>query len=165
MGHWTHIPYEDRSDVDKIRSQWTKLVGLHSRTDWSAAVVRAATACEIAVNFAIRREFGVRSQLSDEFVDGLLYWANGLSGKVNKLLLPLLKDQEKYETIAALCNHAQAINTTRNAIAHQGGFCSDEEATALIARCRQFVEGVVTTYEPAFALPDLAEQQLLAQEP
>src|SRR6185503_8057316 len=91
MGHWTEIPYAQRTDVDKVRSQWTKLGGHHSRTDWSAAVVRAATACEIAVNFAVRREFAARSELPDKFVDGLLYGANGLSGKVKRLLLPLLE--------------------------------------------------------------------------
>lgn len=165
MGHWTDIPYEQRSDVDKVRSQWTKLSGHHSRTDWSAAVVRAATACEIAVNLAVRREFAQRSQLSEDFVDGLLQWANGLSGKVTKLLLPLLEGQQKYAAINALCNnHVQAISTKRNAIAHQGAFCAEADATALIARCRQFVEGVITAYEPAFALPELAEQQAIAQE-
>ncbi|HKU15699.1 MAG TPA: hypothetical protein VJQ52_14985 [Steroidobacteraceae bacterium] len=164
MGHWTDIPYEQRSDVDKIRSQWTKLSGHHSRTDWSASVVRAATACELAVNLAVRREFAARSQLSTEFVDGLLYWANGLPGKVTKLLLPLLEGQEKHETINALCNHVQAISAKRNAISHQGAFCSEADATVLITCCQQFVEGIVTAYEPTFELPDLAEQHLLAEE-
>ena len=165
MGHWTDIPYEQRTDMDKVRSQWTKLGGHHSRTDWSAAVVRAAIACEIAVNFAIRREFTERSEFSEDFVNGLLQRANGLSGKVTKLLLPLLEGQQKYEAINALCNHhVQAISTKRNAITHQGAFCAEADATALIASCRQFVEGVITAYEPTFALPGLAEQQVIAQE-
>ena len=45
--------YEKRSDVEKIKTKWTKLSGLHTRSEWSAAVVRAATAAELAANQAI----------------------------------------------------------------------------------------------------------------
>ena len=41
--------YKDRTDLEKIQSQWNKLTGLHSREEFSGAVVRAATAAEIAV--------------------------------------------------------------------------------------------------------------------
>jgi hypothetical protein len=74
MGHWNPTPYEQRTDINKIQSQWTKLSGHHSRTDWSAAIVRAATACEIAVNLAIRTEFSDRSAFGADFVDSLLLW-------------------------------------------------------------------------------------------
>jgi|GEM_PF-5508812 len=57
-------PYADRSDIDKIRSQWKKLTGLYSREEPSAAVVRAATAVELSVNLAIRAEFANQSELS-----------------------------------------------------------------------------------------------------
>ena len=164
MGNYTDIPYEQRTDADKIRSQWTKLSGHHSRTDWSAAVVRSVTACEIAVNFAVRQEFTTRSQLSAQFVNGLLLSANGLSGKVTKLLIPLLEGEDKFEAINRLCRHVQPISTKRNAISHQGAFCSETEATALIEQCRQFVEGVMAAYDPLFTLPGATEQQVLAQE-
>ena len=84
------VPYEERSDLEKIQSQWTKLTGsLHNNEQWSAAIVRAATAAEIAANFAIRREFEANSQFESAFINSLLRWANGLSGKIDRLLLPL----------------------------------------------------------------------------
>jgi hypothetical protein len=81
--------YEDRSDLEKIQSQWHKLTGLHTREEWSAAIVRAATAAELAANFAIREEFRSRGKFDAKFVDSLLRWANGLAGKMDHLLLPL----------------------------------------------------------------------------
>ena len=83
-------PYAERSDLGKIQSQWVKLTGLQDRTDYSAAVIRAASATELAVNYALRKEFSARSQFDAKFVDGLLMWANGLKGKVERLLLPIL---------------------------------------------------------------------------
>lgn len=74
------LPYEERSDLEKIQSQWVKLTGLHDRTDYSAAVIRAASATELAVNYALRHEFATRSQLDPKFVDSLFIWANGLRG-------------------------------------------------------------------------------------
>ena len=80
-------PYEERTDLEKCRSQWTKLQGLHTREEWSAAIVRAATAAEIAANYAIRTEFANQSALSAEFVNKMLAWANGLRGKLTNLLV------------------------------------------------------------------------------
>ncbi|OYV51952.1 MAG: hypothetical protein B7X10_00385, partial [Burkholderiales bacterium 21-58-4] len=82
-------PYEQRTDLEKIESQWHKLSGLHSREEWSAAIVRAATAAELAANFAIRREYQSKSTLSAAFVDTQLKWANGIAGKIDRLLLNL----------------------------------------------------------------------------
>lgn len=145
-------PYAERDDLEKIQSQWTKLSGLHDRTDWSAAVVRAATATELAVNLAVRREFASRSELDHVFVDSLLKWANGLSGKLDRLLLPLLSGREHYAAVNGLCSLARTINDARNGIVHRGEFCSEEETTALIADCKAFVHGIVQLYEPDFHL-------------
>jgi hypothetical protein len=46
-------PYDERSDLEKLRSQWTKLSGLHLRDEPSAAIVRCATAAEIAANLLL----------------------------------------------------------------------------------------------------------------
>lgn len=145
-------PYNDRSDLEKIQSQWVKLTGLHDRTDWSAAVVRAATATEIAVNFAIRREFAARSKFAAPFVDSLLKWANGLSGKIDKLLLPLLRGNKNLKAVRSLCKIACDINERRNGIVHRGEFCSEELATKIIMECRGFVLGIVHIYESDFDL-------------
>lgn len=148
-------PYEERSDLEKVQSQWHKLSGLHTREEWSAAIVRAATAAELAANFAIRTEFNVRSELDAEFVDSLLRWANGLAGKLDKLLVPLSKnDQKKLKVMKALSRTASAINSKRNAIAHQGQFCDEKKATEIIAKTKDFITKLVQLYEPGFKLKD-----------
>lgn len=150
--------YDKRSDVEKIESQWTKLSGLHTRAEWSAAVVRAATAAELAANLAIRQEFGARSKFEPPFVDSLLLWANGLTGKLDKLLLPMLKGQDKHAAIEKLCKLARTVNNKRNDIAHRGVFCSQKDATTQIANCKTFVVGVVGHYVPNFALNEKASR-------
>ena len=83
--------YRQATDLEKIQSQWNKLSGLHSRKEWAAVIVRAATAAEIATNFAIRTEFASRSQFDAGFIDSLLIWANGIDGKLNRLLIPMCR--------------------------------------------------------------------------
>ncbi len=146
-------PYEERSDLEKVQSQWNKLHGLHSREEWSAAVVRAATATELAANFAIRAEFAARSTFEPALVDKMLRWANGLSGKIRNLLLPLTAaEPKKHKTIYSLGKRAERINDTRNAVAHQGEFCSVEEAQAVIEHARAFILELVQLYDPEFEL-------------
>lgn len=82
-------PYDQRTDIERLHSQWTKLTCLHNRNEASAAIVRCAIAAEIAANFAIRTEFSRRSQFDTRIVDGFLTWANGLDGKMNRLILPI----------------------------------------------------------------------------
>lgn len=147
-------PYEKRSDLEKIQSQWNKLTGLHSREEWSAAIVRAATAAEIAANFAIRKEFEAKSQLSPSFVDSTLRWANGIAGKIDRLLINLTEGEKNHKTIKKLKSVSEQINKKRNAIAHQGEFCNEKEAKAAIQQSRNFIETLVRLYEPDFALVD-----------
>lgn len=149
----TRRPYEELSDLEKVQKQWHKLSGLHTREEWSAAIVRAATAAEIAANFAIRREFELNSDLRPEFVDSLLRWANGLAGKLDRLLIPLSAgNNAKNKKMKALKKVAEDINAKRNAIAHQGEFCNDGEAEAAIAQTKQFISTLVQIYEPNFVL-------------
>jgi hypothetical protein len=147
-------PYKDRTDLKKVQSQWHKLTGLHGREEWSAAVVRAATAAELAANFAIRNEFAKQSKLSPSFVDSLLKWANGLKGKMEHLLLPVIKGRARFEDVTTLNKLAKSINDTRNGIAHQGLFCDETEAREIIEQSRKFIEGIVQHYEPDFGLID-----------
>jgi hypothetical protein len=147
-------PYEQRSDLEKIQSQWVKLTGLHDRTDWSAAVVRAATATEIAANFAIRREFAAQHELDASSIDKKLKKANGLRGKIDTLLLPLLEGGDKYDVVNSLHKITKKINDKRNGIVHRGEFCSKREATNLIKNCQTFVHGIVRLYEAGFTLKE-----------
>lgn len=148
-------PYEKLSDLEKLQKQWHKLSGLNTREEWSAAIVRAATAAELAANFAVRNEFAGRSQFNSKFVDSLLLWANGLAGKLDRLLLPLsAADKDKNKKMKALRDVAGKINAKRNAIAHQGEFCRGDEARASIKHAREFIMGLVQLYEPTFQLKD-----------
>lgn len=148
-------PYQELNDLEKLQKQWHKLSGLHSREEWSAAIVRAATAAELAANHAIRAEFAARSQFDRAFVDSLLKWANGLSGKLRNLLIPLVaSDPVKAGAMLALQALAERVNAKRNAVAHQGEFCNKQEATVAIANARDFITGLVTLYEPQFKLKD-----------
>ena len=147
-------PYEERTDLEKIQSQWNKLSGLRLREEWSAVVVRAATAAELAANFAVRKEFETRSKFKSGFIDSLLRWANGLAGKIDHLLIPLSVGEKQHKTIKKLKAASEQINSKRNAIAHQGEFCSKREAKGVIQQSREFIETLVKIYEPGFALKD-----------
>jgi len=151
-------PYEKRTDLEKCQSQWTKLQGLHSREEWSAAIVRAATAAEIAANYAIRAEFESQSELPKHFVDSLLKSANGLQGKIDKLLVPLVKGTGKAKVIGKLKPASEEINNIRNKIVHRGEFLDEDEAVAPIQHARHFIESLVHLYEPAFKLRDKKEE-------
>lgn len=151
-------PYKTRTDLEKLESQWRKLSGLHTREEWSAAVVRAATAAEIAANIAIRAEFGQRSDLDAQFVDNMLHWANGLTGKLDRLIKPLWAGQDrKAKQFKHLKKHAEAVNGKRNAIVHSGEFCSKREAEAVIDHAAKLVRGIVALYEPKFKLKSPSE--------
>ncbi|WP_454669569.1 hypothetical protein [Achromobacter kerstersii] len=147
--------YDTLDELAKINKQWVKLSGLHNREEWSAAVVRAATAAELAATFAIRKEFATQSKLPKEFVDEMLMWANGIRGKFENLLLNLVAaDEDKTKKFRALWATAKTINKKRNLIAHGGQFCDAKEATEIIATCKEVVLGVVGVYDPAFKLKE-----------
>lgn len=150
-------PYEKRTDLEKCQSQWTKLQGLHSREEWSAAILRAATAAEIAANYAIRTEFNRQSNLPNHFVDSMLRSANGLRGKIDRLLVPLTKGTSKAKTIAKLKTTAENINGQRNSIVHSGEFRDEDKAIEAIEQTRHFIETVIHLYDPSFTLRDKRE--------
>jgi hypothetical protein len=152
------IAYEQRPDLEKCQAQWWKLTGLHHREESSAAIVRAVTAAEIACNYAIRTELKP-GNLRKDFVDRLLINANGLGGKVEKLLVPLVQnDARKATTIRDLHDSMKAINKARNLIVHAGYLDEPEEARQVIEMTRQFIHGLVHLYDPSFALVDQKER-------
>ena len=105
--------YAERSDLEKIQSQWNKLTGLHEREEPSAAIVRAATAAELAASYAVRKEFAKKGDFQQAFVDSLLMWANGLSGKLDRLLIPITLHQEHHEVMTELKSLSNRINKKR----------------------------------------------------
>src|SRR3972149_2128231 len=146
-------PYQELSDLQKLQKQWHKLSGLHTREEWSAAIIRSSTAAEIAANFAIRSEFADKSQFDSQFIDSLLLWAKGLAGKLDRLLLPLTAtDKSKKKKMKALKDAAKTINLKRNAIVHQGEFCNEEEAKDIINQAKIFITDLIQLYQPSFEL-------------
>jgi hypothetical protein len=151
----TKKKYEELPDLEKLQKQWHKLSGLHTREEWSAAIVRAATAAEIAANFTVRKEFENKSELDSAFVNNLLRWANGLAGKMNRLLIPICEQEKaKLKTMKTLRLLAEAINSKRNAIAHQGEFCNEGEAKDAIRKSREFITTLIQIYEAEFVLKE-----------
>ena len=149
----TKTKYEELTDLEKLNKQWHKLSGLHSREEWSSAIVRAATAAEIAANFAIREEFKLKSEFDSAFINSLLRWANGLAGKIDRLLIPLSASApDKFKSMKSLQKVAQNINLKRNAVAHQGEFCNEGEAKKIIEQTREFISKLIKLYEPTFEL-------------
>jgi hypothetical protein len=147
-------PYDDRTDVDKLQTQWNKISGHRSRKDWSAAIVRAATAAEIAANIAVRKRFEVDSQFSPEFVNGMLEWANGIKGKFSRLIVPSEKDKDRKKELKALEAIADKINGKRNAIVHRGVFAEEPEMNEVVGWARQIIDGLIRPYHPGFVLKE-----------
>lgn len=144
-------PYNERSDLEKLQSQWNKLAGLHLRDEPSAAIVRCATAAEIASNYAIRTEWARQTQFDAAIVDQFLRWANGLHGKVTRLFVPVyFAHPEKSKAAKALVKSAEKINAVRNAVVHQGAFSNKEEAEAAIAEAKIFINLIVGLSIPDF---------------
>ena len=151
-----NIPYNDRTDLQKIQSQWNKIGGFLSREDWSAAIVRCATAAEIAANLVIRKEFADKSTFAPSFVDNVLIWANGIDGKFRRLLVPMAEvmDKKAGKAMEKLGKMAKKINEERNAIVHSGAFSNEQEAREIVEAARGLIEALVTPYEAGFKLID-----------
>lgn len=146
-------PYDDRSDVEKLRSQWRKVQGIFQRkNEWSAAIVRAGTAMEIAANIAIRKRFEADSKFSAEFVNTLLIWANGIDGKFKKLIIPSETDPKRRKALNALKATVERLNQERNAIVHKGAFSNATEATEFVRLARKISLKLIEPWEPDFKL-------------
>jgi hypothetical protein len=144
--------YADRTDIERLQSNWKKFNGLMNRKDWSAAMTRAATAAEIAANIAVRHELVEQRKLDAEFVDHLLKWANGLAGKLDKLLQPLHTSKERKVIFKKLKKKAERINEQRNLVVHSGHFMNDVEAKEIKDLAQEFIETLVGSYHKDFKL-------------
>jgi hypothetical protein len=151
-------PYKDRDDLERLESCWRKFNGLMENSEWSAAITRAATAAEIAANIAVRHELQKQRKLEPEFVDSLLFWANGLSGKLKNLLRPLHLTEERLETFNSLQKKADRINKQRNQVVHSGNFMNPDEAEEIKTLSKEFVEGLVGIYHEGFKLKNEPSQ-------
>ena len=150
-------PYSQRDDTEKLKSNWTKTLGLFQRHEFSMAIVRAATCAEIAANIAIRSELIDKRGLDPEFVDSLMIWANGLRGKFDRLLMPVTKGTHIHAVLKRHQKEAFALNDTRNGIAHQGRFVVYETAEKSLALAHSLCIGIAKAYGHDLALKDPTE--------
>lgn len=140
-------PYSSRTDIGKIRSNWTKVKGLFAERQWSSAIVRAATAAEIAANYAIRQELVEIRGLDAHFVDHLLKWANGLHGKLTRILVPVVVGDEWHATFSGLVKIAADINGVRNRIVHSGQFKKKSTAVRVIKEAEAVINTLIEPYD------------------
>ena len=124
-------PYDNRTDHERLHSNWRKANGLYRRKDWSASIVRVATSTEIAANIFVRAYLVKEHGLPGSFVDSLLISANGIDGKVKRLILPACKATGKWGTTKRIVKDVERINQLRNQIAHSGRFMNQEEANEI----------------------------------
>lgn len=148
-------PYDERDDIEKLESQWVKRAGHSERKDHSAAIVRMATAAEIAANIAVRHEFALHGTFTPTQIDSFLTWANGLDGKIRRLLLPLrYEDNTKDKEYLRLLIAAGNINSHRNKIVHRGEFRSAKVEREVQAESQAFIEELVGFYNTGYKLPE-----------
>lgn len=145
-------PYKELTDLEKLNKCWKKFNGFMHRGEYSAAITRAATATEIAANIAIRYELQERRGLESEFVDHLLKWANGVAGKLVKLLKPLYKTNEQREIYRFLEERSKEINDRRNEVIHSGHYMNQAEAERIESLAKEFIEKLIVIYHEDFKL-------------
>lgn len=132
-------PYDERTDEEKLKANWEKTLGLYKRKDYSAAIIRAATASEIAVNIFIRSKLVTEQGISENFVNHLLKWANGILGKFDRLIKFILKDDPRLAKIKSVRKKIEFVNDERNGIAHSGKFKNKKKATEVIKKANEII--------------------------
>lgn len=152
---YTSKAYEDRTDIEKIQSNWKKLSGLYSRGEWSSSIVRAATAAEIASNLVVREELQNIRGIDEPFVSHLMMWANGIQGKFQKLILPAVKDKAYAQAFKQLSKDIGDINKIRNAIVHAGKFADSAPTYELLIKARRVILVFVRQYHPGFDISEI----------
>ncbi|MDO6854876.1 hypothetical protein Q4599_14890 [Cellulophaga lytica] len=149
------IDYTERSDIEKILSNWKKVYGLYSRKEWSSVILRASTSVELAANFVIRKELEENRKLDSDFVNHLLRWANGIQGKFDKLLLPIFKGDDFSKDLKKLKKKVQDINIERNTIAHSGQFKKESTANRIVLECQSVINTLIGKYDSDLDLENI----------
>jgi hypothetical protein len=140
---------KERTDAESVWANWNKTLGLLERDEYSVAIVRAAVSVELAANIVIRAELVKKRKLPVHFVDSLLKGSNGIAGKFDKLIYPILKGSPKHESFKALAADWQKINEERNSVAHRGEFKGESVAVDVVTRARKVLRVMMADYEPS----------------
>lgn len=155
------IPYKQRNDIEKIKSNWTKTNGLLKREEWSMSIIRAVTTVELAANYAIKKELSENRNLELDFVNHLLIWANGIFGKFDKLLLPIFKNNSFQSDLKKLKKQISEINKDRNSVVHSGQYKTETTAIKIIDECKTIIETIIQHYDVDFELKALRTKKNL----
>jgi len=148
-------PYSKRSDSEKIESNWRKTLGLFKREEYSVSIIRAATSLELAANLVIRKELILRKKLPNQFVKDLLFWTNGLKGKMKIVALFICRNKKDYERFSGNLEKANYVNTERNKIAHRGEFKKEKTARKIIKQTRKVIMDMTQYCNSTLRLEDL----------
>lgn len=147
-------PYNDRNDIERLETNWERTCSLMKARQFSMAIVRSATCAEIATNIVIRAELIQQRKLKAPFVDSLLIWANGIQGKFQRILLPLLKGTARGKEFGALFTNVDRLNRERNRVVH-GGWISDKKpAVELVSLAKEICNQIVEPYHRELKLLD-----------
>lgn len=112
------------------------------------AVVRAGTCVEIAANIVVRAELVEKRKLEADFVDSLLVWANGLHGKLTRLILPVLSGTPELAHYKSQRSKIEELNQARNEVAHGGRFVGKDEAKRLLLIAHSLCAALANGYAP-----------------
>lgn len=146
-------PYDERTDAEKIHANWSKTCGLFLRGEHSMAVIRAATTVELAANLVVREELENNQKLPRAFVEHLMKWANGLVGKLDRLILPITEGTNKGDIFKSVKTKVQDINKHRNGVAHRGEFKIKKTSSRIIEESRHVIQVFVQQYDANYSLP------------
>ena len=127
-------------------------MGLMERREYSLAVVRAATMTELLTNYVIRHELKSRHNIPNEFIDELFMWANGITGKWDRLLLKLNHPPDTKSKLSQIYTKVKALNKDRNKIVHSGAFRDRKPAEEMIALAQKITVDLFALYKPGFSL-------------
>jgi hypothetical protein len=103
-------------------------------------------------NLAIRHELITTRTLSATFVDHLLRWANGVSTKHHKLLLPILEGTETHGKVNAVSISLKKVAEERNGVAHRGEFKKRSTALESLTAAHNYISILATIYAPTLHL-------------
>jgi hypothetical protein len=146
-------------DLDKIKSSWRKTLSLFEKKEWSSAVIKAAITIEIAANLVIREELEIARKLDSEFVESLLIWANGIHGKFTRIILPVLKNTERFTAFKKIQEQVFYIDEERNSVVHSGITKQRRTAEKVLGTGREIIETLVREYHAQFELKGLKARQ------
>lgn len=147
------IAYDERTDDEKLESNWRKARNLFGRKDWSASVLRAATAAEISANIYVRQFLLTEYNIPKSYVDALLVSANGLDGKFKRLIKPAAEFRKTWSGLKHVQKRIESLHEHRNGVVHSGKFKSEMDARSAFESSLAIIKALAPNESKKLALP------------